>query len=58
MSTEVIKVTINAKEFEVPKGAPDEQLEPARQELERRLAALESGALAMLGRLTPAPTTE
>jgi lysophospholipid acyltransferase (LPLAT)-like uncharacterized protein len=44
--------------LEVPKGASDEQLEPARQELERRLAALESRALAMLGRLKPAPTTE
>jgi len=44
--------------LEVPKGASDEQLEPARQELERRLAALKSRALAMLGRLKPAPTTE
>ena len=36
--------------LEVPKGAPDEQLEPARQELERRLAALESRAISLLGR--------
>jgi lysophospholipid acyltransferase (LPLAT)-like uncharacterized protein len=44
--------------LDVPKGAPEEQLEPARQELERRLAGLESRALAMLGRLKPAPTTQ
>src|ERR1700704_1535894 len=34
--------------LEVPKGAADEQLEPARQELERRLQELELRALAML----------
>ena len=34
--------------LEVPKGAADEQLEPARQELERRLQELEMRALAML----------
>jgi lysophospholipid acyltransferase (LPLAT)-like uncharacterized protein len=44
--------------LEVPKNAVDGQLEPARRELERSLAALESRALAMLGRLKPAPTTE
>lgn len=44
--------------LEVSKNAADEQLDAARRELERRLAALESRALAMLGRLKPAPTTE
>ena len=34
--------------LEVPKGAADEQLEPARQELERRLQELEMRALTML----------
>jgi len=44
--------------LEVSKNAADEQLDAARRELERRLVALESRALAMLGRLKPAPTTE
>ncbi len=44
--------------LEVPRETPDEQLEPARQELERRLRELESRALTMLGRLKPAPTTD
>src|SRR5258706_15753783 len=34
--------------LDVPKGAADEQLEPARQELERRLQELEMRALTML----------
>jgi lysophospholipid acyltransferase (LPLAT)-like uncharacterized protein len=44
--------------LDVPSEATDEQMESARQELERRLAALESRALTMLGRLKPALTTE
>ena len=36
--------------FEVPKSAADDQLEPARRELERRLAALESRAFSLLDR--------
>jgi lysophospholipid acyltransferase (LPLAT)-like uncharacterized protein len=36
----------------VPREATDDQMESARQELERRLAALESRALAMLSRPT------
>jgi lysophospholipid acyltransferase (LPLAT)-like uncharacterized protein len=35
--------------LEVPKSAADDQLEPARRELERRLAALESRAFSLLG---------
>ena len=34
--------------LEVPKNAPDDQLEPARRELERRLTELENRALALL----------
>jgi lysophospholipid acyltransferase (LPLAT)-like uncharacterized protein len=34
--------------LDVPKDAPDEQLEPARQELERRLMELENRAIALL----------
>jgi hypothetical protein len=34
--------------LEVPKNAPDDQLEPAMQELERRLMVLENRAVALL----------
>jgi lysophospholipid acyltransferase (LPLAT)-like uncharacterized protein len=41
-----------AEPLEVPRDATDEQMESARQELERRLAALESRALAIVRRPT------
>jgi len=44
--------------IDVPRETPDDQLESSRQELERRLGALEIRAFALLGRLKPAPTTE
>ena len=39
-----------AEPLEVPRDATDEQMESARQELERRLAALESRAIAIVAR--------